>query len=81
MQSIVVVGAERAETDAVNLEAVIGGSQALSIHAPLTCSTLDTKDTVASEVEEVASAALVTVANHKVEGVAVKVGSNARTEA
>jgi hypothetical protein len=81
LKSVVAVEAERAEAKVVDLEAVLRNADALSVDAPLSGSAIYADGAVTSVVEVVSLDALIAVASHEVEGVAVEVSSDAGTKA
>jgi hypothetical protein len=81
LESVVAVEAERAEAKVVDLEAVLRNADALSVDSPLSGSANTALGAVAGVVEVVSLDALIAVASHEVEGVAVEVSVHAGTEA
>jgi hypothetical protein len=81
LKSVVAVDTKCAEAEVIDLEAVLRNADALSVDAPLSDSAIYAVGAVAGVIEVVSLDALIAVASHEVEGVAVEVSSDAGTKA
>jgi hypothetical protein len=80
-QPVATADAESAESQLIDLEAVLRNADALSVDSPLSGSANAALGAVAGVVEVVSLDTLIAVASHEVEGVAVEISIDAGTEA